>query len=305
MIGALGGLSIVLVALWRKNVASNFWLITLRVPLRLKDRLVIMTFMSWRLVSDPFDPFPNGFDLSVDALEAGLKFFFYPLLVSCLRHLGLSSQIVSNSWRYLVVFVRECRVAGIDLTLTLFLACFHLGKGRGSYYIISGSGFRVGGASLNNRGVEVSFFFLVSAFRGWGFSLKWTARDVGNSPPLLTKDEVKQVPEHPAKKTKVLVSKAPSDVTPSPTATTAPHKGAHAVAIPIKKVDSSLAEECSVAPKKAWATITQYKETLSFKLGLKKMGQVIYEYGYRVILAFFLVRYPQLEVEEGPDTILP
>ncbi|RRT51251.1 hypothetical protein B296_00024766 [Ensete ventricosum] len=137
--------------------------------------------MSWRLVSDPFNPFPNGFDLSVDALEAGLKFFFYPLLVSCL---GVNLDIARAK-------AREAEQS---------LAVVHLA---------------------------------------------------------------------------------------------------------LQKADNSLTEECSVAPEKAWATITQYKETLSFKLGLKKMGQVIYEYGYRVILAFFLARYPQLEVEEGPDTILP
>ncbi|RWW69627.1 hypothetical protein BHE74_00022769 [Ensete ventricosum] len=73
-----------------------------------------------------FDPFSNGFVLSVDALEAGLRFPLHPLVVYA---------------------------------------------------------FTTGGA-----------------FRGWGFGLKWTGRDVDNSPPFLTKDEVEQV-------TKVLVSK--------------------------------------------------------------------------------------------------
>ncbi|RZR81691.1 hypothetical protein BHM03_00007974 [Ensete ventricosum] len=36
-------------------------------------------------------------------------------------------------------------------------------------------------------------FLFVSAFRGWGFSLKWCGRDVDNSPPSLSKVEAKQV----------------------------------------------------------------------------------------------------------------
>ncbi|RWW66973.1 hypothetical protein BHE74_00025619 [Ensete ventricosum] len=40
--------------------------------------------------------------------------------------------------------------------------------------------------------METRFLFL-SAFRGWGFNLKWSSRDVNNSSPPLTKVEVKQV----------------------------------------------------------------------------------------------------------------
>ncbi|RWV90463.1 hypothetical protein GW17_00047328 [Ensete ventricosum] len=105
-----------------------------------------------------FDPFSNGFVLSVDALEAGLRFPLHPLVVSCLHHWRVSPfQIAPNSWRYMIVFIGECWAVGIDPTHTL-------------------------------------------AFRGWGFGLKWTGRDVDNSPPFLTKDEAEQV-------TKVLVSK--------------------------------------------------------------------------------------------------
>ncbi|RWW08926.1 hypothetical protein GW17_00027610, partial [Ensete ventricosum] len=32
----------------------------------------------------PFDPFPNGFSLSVDALEVGVRFPLHPLIVLCL-----------------------------------------------------------------------------------------------------------------------------------------------------------------------------------------------------------------------------
>ncbi|RRT32675.1 hypothetical protein B296_00042868 [Ensete ventricosum] len=52
-------------------------------------------------------------------------------------------------------------------------------------------------------------------------------------------------------------------------------------------------------------TVVQYKESLDFKEGLKRMGRVTYEYGYRVALARFHVRYPDAEVEEDPFTIHP
>ncbi|RWW35668.1 hypothetical protein BHE74_00059375 [Ensete ventricosum] len=45
-------------------------------------------------------------------------------------------------------------------------------------------------------------------------------------------------------------------------------------------------------------TIVQYKESLGFKEGLKRMGRVTYEYRYRVALARFHVRHPDAEVEE-------
>ncbi|RRT45517.1 hypothetical protein B296_00042454 [Ensete ventricosum] len=51
--------------------------------------------------------------------------------------------------------------------------------------------------------------------------------------------------------------------------------------------------------------IVQYKESLGFKEGLKRMGRVTYEYGYRVALARFHARHPDTEVEEDPFTIHP
>ncbi|RWW06122.1 hypothetical protein GW17_00030573 [Ensete ventricosum] len=52
-------------------------------------------------------------------------------------------------------------------------------------------------------------------------------------------------------------------------------------------------------------SIVHYKESLGFKEGLKMMGRVTYEYGYRVALANFHVRHPYAEVEEDPFTIHP
>ncbi|RRT45598.1 hypothetical protein B296_00020382 [Ensete ventricosum] len=49
----------------------------------------------------------------------------------------------------------------------------------------------------------------------------------------------------------------------------------------------------------------QYKESLGFKEGLKRMGRVTYEYGYRVALASFCARHPNVDVEEDPFIIHP
>ncbi|RZR81889.1 hypothetical protein BHM03_00008195 [Ensete ventricosum] len=72
----------------------------------------------------------------------------------------------------------------------------------------------------------------------------------------------------------------------------------------LKKVEGSLAEEQCIAPERAQASIIQYKETHDFKLGLERMGQVSYEYGYRVVLAHFQARHPKLEIEEDPYATL-
>ncbi|RZS13971.1 hypothetical protein BHM03_00045612 [Ensete ventricosum] len=52
-------------------------------------------------------------------------------------------------------------------------------------------------------------------------------------------------------------------------------------------------------------TVVQYKESLDFKEGLKRMGRVTYEYGYRVALARFHARHPNAKVEEDPFTMHP
>ncbi|RZS13661.1 hypothetical protein BHM03_00045304 [Ensete ventricosum] len=52
-------------------------------------------------------------------------------------------------------------------------------------------------------------------------------------------------------------------------------------------------------------TIDDYKGSASFKEGLKRMGRVVYEYGYWVALARFRSSHPESEVEEDPFTIKP
>ncbi|RZS19968.1 hypothetical protein BHM03_00052430, partial [Ensete ventricosum] len=66
----------------------------------------------------------------------------------------------------------------------------------------------------------------------------------------------------------------------------------------VKALESARAE----LPKQ---TVVQYKESLGFKEGLKRMGRVTYEYGYRVALARFHARHPNAKVEEAPFTIYP
>ncbi|RWW35300.1 hypothetical protein BHE74_00059779 [Ensete ventricosum] len=97
----------------------------------------------------------------VDALEAGLRFPLHPLIEECLRRWRISpSQVAPNSWRYLVIFLGECRGVGIIPTRDLFMACFRLWKSRGGYW-----------------------------FSIWGFRLDWSAHPIGNASPYLSKEE--------------------------------------------------------------------------------------------------------------------
>ncbi|RZS27271.1 hypothetical protein BHM03_00060719, partial [Ensete ventricosum] len=66
----------------------------------------------------------------------------------------------------------------------------------------------------------------------------------------------------------------------------------------VKALESTRSE----LPKQA---VDRYKESTGFKEGQKRMGQVTYEYGYRVALARFRALHPDSEVEEDPFTIHP
>ncbi|RZR85354.1 hypothetical protein BHM03_00012316 [Ensete ventricosum] len=51
----------------------------------------------------PYDTFLNGFSLSTDALEAGLRFPLHPMIEVCLEGWQIfPSQMAPNSWRYLI-----------------------------------------------------------------------------------------------------------------------------------------------------------------------------------------------------------
>ncbi|RWW52278.1 hypothetical protein BHE74_00041309 [Ensete ventricosum] len=47
-------------------------------------------------------------------------------------------------------------------------------------------------------------------------------------------------------------------------------------------------------------SITDYKQLVRFECGLRRMGQLFYEYGYRVALARFQAQYPDVEVDSDP-----
>ncbi|RRT33837.1 hypothetical protein B296_00057693 [Ensete ventricosum] len=137
----------------------------------------------------PYHPCPGGFSISIDALEAGLRFPFHPVIGEYLRWWRVSpGQVAPNSWRYIITFLGECKGSGIVSTRDLFLSCFHLCGGQGGYYLTSRVGFRVGGASSNNKGWKAQFLF-VSRRRGWDFGIEWSAHPVRNVPPNLSDDE--------------------------------------------------------------------------------------------------------------------
>ncbi|RWV84931.1 hypothetical protein GW17_00053318 [Ensete ventricosum] len=126
--------------------------------------------------------------ISVDALEAGLRFPLHPLIEECLRWWRISpSQVTPNSWRYLVVFLGECRGAKIILTQDLFMTCFRLCKIRGSYYLTARVDFRVSGAPSNNKGWKSRYLFVSGPV--WGFRLDWSAHPIGNASPYLSEEE--------------------------------------------------------------------------------------------------------------------
>ncbi|RZR79922.1 hypothetical protein BHM03_00005797 [Ensete ventricosum] len=71
----------------------------------------------------PYSSDAPGMCISMDALEAGLRFPLHSLIEECLRWWRISpSQVAPNSWRYLVVFLGECRGVRIILTQDLFMA---------------------------------------------------------------------------------------------------------------------------------------------------------------------------------------
>ncbi|RZR72986.1 hypothetical protein BHM03_00018994 [Ensete ventricosum] len=110
-----------------------------------------------------------GMCISVDALKAGLWFPLHPLIEEYLRWWRISpSQVSPNSWRYLVVFLGECRGAGIIPTRDLFMACFRLCKSRGGYYLIARVGFRVSGAPSNNKCWKSRYLYVSGPVWGLG-----------------------------------------------------------------------------------------------------------------------------------------
>ncbi|RWW55451.1 hypothetical protein BHE74_00037912 [Ensete ventricosum] len=61
----------------------------------------------------------------------------------------------------------------------------------------------------------------------------------------------------------------------------------------------------SLKAERPGKSIADYKQSVRFGWGLRWIGQVSYEYGYRVALARFQARYPDLEVDNRPFTKQP
>ncbi|RZS09134.1 hypothetical protein BHM03_00040188 [Ensete ventricosum] len=101
----------------------------------------------------PYDAFPNGFSLSIDALKAGLRFPLHSVIEACLEGWQISpSQMAPNSWRYLIAFLWEYFGSGVTTTQDLFMASFRLSRGQAGYDLTARAGFKVGGAPSSNKG---------------------------------------------------------------------------------------------------------------------------------------------------------
>ncbi|RZR75829.1 hypothetical protein BHM03_00000333 [Ensete ventricosum] len=136
----------------------------------------------------PYSSDALGMCITVDALEAGLRFPLHLLIEECLRWRRISpSQVAPNSWRYLVVFLGERRGAGIIPTRDLFMAYFHLCKSRGGYYLTARVSFRVSEAPSNNKGWKSRYLFVSGPV--WGFRLDWSAHPIDNASPYLSEEE--------------------------------------------------------------------------------------------------------------------
>ncbi|RZS26472.1 hypothetical protein BHM03_00059821 [Ensete ventricosum] len=137
----------------------------------------------------PYSLDAPGMCISVDALEVGLRFLLHPLIEECIRWWRISpSQVAPNSWRYLIVFLGECRGVEIIPTRDLFMACFRLCNSRGGYYLTARVGFRVSGAPSNNKGWKSRNLFISDPVVG--FRLDWSAHPIGNVLSYLSEESV-------------------------------------------------------------------------------------------------------------------
>ncbi|RZS28285.1 hypothetical protein BHM03_00061840 [Ensete ventricosum] len=137
----------------------------------------------------PYQPGSFEIGISVDALEAGLRFSLHPTIVECLRWWRISpSQMAPNSWRYFIAFLGECRGAGIVPTRTLFFTCFRLCKSQRSYYLTARTSFKVSAkrpigssvpeqAATSRSGKRVKIAVRKHKSRHGEGSSRWAARE--------------------------------------------------------------------------------------------------------------------------------
>ncbi|THU60646.1 hypothetical protein C4D60_Mb07t14990 [Musa balbisiana] len=159
---------------------------------KLRDRFRILEefiLLALELGQRAYDSIPKGFALTLDSLEARLRFPLHPVISSCISWWRISpSQMVPNSWCYLVAFLGECHYANITPTRSLFLSCFRLSKGSRGYYLSARSSFRVSEAPFSNKGWNGRFFYVCCA-EGWSFELRWATRVIDNTAPSLNDEE--------------------------------------------------------------------------------------------------------------------
>ncbi|RWW67835.1 hypothetical protein BHE74_00024684 [Ensete ventricosum] len=103
----------------------------------------------------PYHPCPRGFGISIDTLEAWLRFPLHPVIGECLNWWGVSpGQIAPNSWHYIITFIGECKGSRIVPSQDLFLSCFRLCR---------------------------------------DFGIEWSAHPISNVPPNLSDEEMNVV----------------------------------------------------------------------------------------------------------------
>ncbi|RRT40268.1 hypothetical protein B296_00043246 [Ensete ventricosum] len=137
----------------------------------------------------PYSLDAPGMCISMDALEVGLRFPLHPLIEEYLRWWRISpSQVAANSWRYLVIFLGECRGAGIIPTRDLFMTCFRLCKSQGGYYLTAQVDFRVSRAPSNNKCWKPRYLYVSGPVWGLG-STSRHSRSV-TPPPYLSEEEI-------------------------------------------------------------------------------------------------------------------
>ncbi|RWV77458.1 hypothetical protein BHE74_00039183, partial [Ensete ventricosum] len=74
------------------------------------------------------------------------------------------------------------------------------------------------------------------------------------------------------------------------------HRKADDVLLTLMRENETLKAEL---PSKS---VADYKQSVGFEWGLRRMGQISYEYGYQVALACFKARHLDLEVDNDPFT---
>ncbi|RWV82069.1 hypothetical protein GW17_00056462 [Ensete ventricosum] len=257
--------------------------------------------------------------ISVDALEASLRFPPHPLIEECLRWWRISpSHVAPNSWRYLVVFLGECQGAEIIPTWDLFM---------------------FGGSDFTGQHIRSVMPPRTYPRRNPSWSVSG-----GKAPP--TRIVAREVDASPTREAPKALSKRPVDAPTEQTddsarrhkkvkVLTRRHKSRHGEgesrsrskdkepAAPSEEPDTPVESEGGASP--VHHRPRSMKDLFKMKVHKDDAGprsvhpsckrssrrpdgsnmKRSYKYGYRVALARFHARHLDAEVEEDPFTIHP